>query len=116
MTPLDEMLADCEKATLHEALALGSPALQVLMQELTDALIRYTYNDQQLALSLVFGMFLGELEGKTVEFEKLRGQLLTYEDRLRIHNALARIAIRATLGARQAEAEMEAEATKGSVH
>lgn len=96
-TPVDNLVAELETASYSRIFDTGSPMFTELMDRATHIFQTYPPSDQALALSCMFGMLIGEMEGHMVEADSQLGVIITLEDRIRIFIGTARAIAKAAI-------------------
>lgn len=99
---LQDLLEAIEKGTVPDLIAAYGPTFMVLSDAVGQLCEHFHPSDQSIALALVFGMMCAAIEGEPVEVEKRWGILVTFEVRLQIFSAVARLALREGLAVRAA--------------
>ena len=98
MTPIQQLIADIEQADFQTLAVSGSPRLAYLLTAGADLFEQYDLADQSIAYAILFGIMIGSIEGQPVDIEQ-QGSFITYEDRLALFVAQARVACKATIEA-----------------
>lgn len=89
---VNELVANIEKADFAGIVQSGGPELQALLNLAVTLFEDYHASVQTTVMALMLGMCLGSIEGLTVDMERDNNVIITFEDRLRIFLAQARVA------------------------
>lgn len=99
---IDEMVKALENGGFDALLATLDPSSMALMNLTGELYMNFPYTAQFVALPVTFGTACAVVEGETTEHEKLNKELVTFEGRLKVFIAIARITYDAAMKAREA--------------
>lgn len=100
MTKLQETLEAIPKSNVEELMNLGDH-VRPLLANVSVIAAHYPFLDQHLAFALMFGMLCASVEGLPTTMETIHGEMISFEDRLAMFVAIARVSYLGAYGLRK---------------